>query len=190
MSYIEMYENYVDSLGKALQQIDRAQMEKFVKILYKACIEGRQIFMFGNGGSGATASHIACDLNKGCSYRKRKRFKVVCLNDNIPTMLAYANDVGYDDIFVEQLKNFMKPSDVVVGISGSGNSENVIRAIDYANKNDAVTVGLCGFSGGRLKERAKVAVHVEINDMQKVEDIHLILGHVAMQILSDERFDV
>lgn len=183
MPYTQRIERYISDLVGVLNGLDRVQIENVLKVLSEARSEGKNVFIFGNGGSGSTATHISCDLNKGCSHKKQKRFKVICLNDNIPVMLAYANDVGYDDIFVEQLKNFMKTEDVVIGISASGNSENVIRAIDYANQNRALTIGLCGFSGGRLKQKANVIMHVKVNDMQKTEDIHLILGHIIMQIL-------
>jgi len=137
--------------------------------------------LFGNGGSGSTASHFACDINKGVSYGHDKRFKVICLNDNIPTMLAYANDSSYDDIFIEQLKNFLSPGDVVFGISGSGNSENVMRAIEYGNSNGAKTLGFTGFEGGRLGKAAGLSINIASDDMQKIEDIHLILTHMIMQ---------
>lgn len=186
MSYRERINEYMTGLIQVLDEINRTQVEQFLKVLSEARSNDKNIFTFGNGGSGSTASHMSCDFNKGCSCKNKKRFKIICLNDNIPTMTAYANDVDYNDIFVEQLKNFMRSGDVVIGISGSGDSENVIRAIDYAGENGAVTVGLCGFSGGRLKKKADVVVHVKVNDMQKIEDIQLVLMHIAMQILREE----
>lgn len=183
MSHQQRIEGYKAGLAEVLKRLDAAQVERFIEALAEACRNGRTVFLFGNGGSGATASHMACDLNKGVSYGQATRFRVICLNDNLPTLMAYANDVSYDDIFVEPLKNFLQAGDVVVGISGSGNSENVIRAIDYANEKGALTVGLCGYSGGRLKEKAGLAVHVEVDDMQMAEDVHLVVGHMAMQSL-------
>jgi D-sedoheptulose 7-phosphate isomerase len=135
----------------------------------------------GNGGSASTASHLACDINKGCSIDREKKFKMICLNDSISTMLAYANDLSYEQIFVEQLRNFFDPGDVVIGISGSGNSANVLKAIEYANNNGGITVGLCGFSGGELYRIAQIALLVRVDDMQKVEDIHLVIAHMVMQ---------
>ena len=140
----------------------------------------------GNGGSAATASHWVCDFNKGCSINPNnnnssKRFKMICLNDNIATMLAYANDTSYDDIFVEQLRNYFSPGDVVIGISGSGNSNNVLKAINYTNENGGITIGLCGFNGGMLYSIAHVPILANIHDMQKVEDVHTIITHMAMQ---------
>ena len=102
-------------------------------------------------------------------------------------MLAYANDISYDEIFIEQLKNLMTAGDLVIGISGSGNSKNIIKAIEYANENGALTIGLTGFNGGELKKKASIVVHAEVNDMQKTEDIHLILNHITMQILEQEK---
>ena len=143
----------------------------------------KMIFIFGNGGSGATASHFAGDFNKGISYGLKKRFKVLCLNDNIPAMLALANDCTYDDIFVEQLKNFLSPGDVVIGISGSGNSKNVLKAISYANQKQATIIALTGFKGGQLKKITQFCLVVPIEDMEKTEDIHLILMHLIKQYL-------
>ena len=137
----------------------------------------------GNGGSGATASHFACDMNKEVSSGLDKRIQVICLNDNIPIISAYANDLSYDNIFTEQLKNFLKPNDVVIGISVSGNSRNVIKAIQYANDHSAITVGFTGFDGSQVAKIAKIPIVIAANDMQKVEDIHLILFHMIMQIL-------
>ena len=186
MQYKQKVFEYFVALENVLRNIQLDEVDTFLNVLSASRREGRQVFIFGNGGSGSTASHMTCDLNKGASLGKSRRFKVICLNDNVPTMTAYANDITYDDIFVEPLRNFLLPGDVVIGISGSGNSENVIRAIEYANEHEAVTVGLCGYSGGRLKEKARHSVHVNVNDMQKVEDVHLILGHLAMQILAGE----
>jgi D-sedoheptulose 7-phosphate isomerase len=176
--------DYKSRLIATLERLDDREVNAFIDALAQALSEERAIFIFGNGGSAATASHMTCDLNKGCSYGRDRRFKVICLNDNLPTMMAYANDVSYHDIFVEPLKNFLRPGDLVIGISGSGNSENVLRAIDYANANGALTVGLCGYSGGKLKQKAGIVVHVAVDDMQIAEDVHLVLGHMAMQALA------
>ncbi len=125
-----------------LGQVPLTNLEKVVEFLERAYQSENQIFVMGNGGSSSTASHFACDINKGTCGGEKKRFRVICPNDNVPTMLAYANDMSYDDVFVEQLKNFLKPDDVVVGISGSGNSKNVVKAIEYANANRATSVAL------------------------------------------------
>ncbi|GMU92959.1 MAG: phosphoheptose isomerase [Candidatus Hydrogenedentota bacterium] len=183
MSYIADVTAYLSGLAGVLANLDTGQIDRFLQLLDKAREEGRQIFIFGNGGSGANASHITGDLVKGASYGRDKRFKVICLNDNDAGVLAYANDVGYDDVFVEQLKNFIRPGDVVIGISGSGNSENILRAIDYANAVGAETVGFCGYPGGMLETHVKHVVHANVRDMQFAEDVHLIVGHIAMKAL-------
>jgi len=174
---------YLDDLQDTLRNIDLGNVERIVNAILTAYEKDRQIFIMGNGGSGSTASHFACDINKGVSFGLVKRFKVISLSDNIPTMLAYANDSSYDDIFVEQLKNFLNPGDVVIGISGSGNSINVIRAIQYANERGNDTIAFTGFDGGEIAKISKTSFVVPVNDMQKVEDGHLILAHVIMQIL-------
>lgn len=173
---------YFSELKRTIDILSIEKLEKVINLILRAYEEKRQIFIFGNGGSGSTASHFSCDMNKGVSYGLRKRFKVLCLNDNVPIILAYANDISYTDIFVEQLKNFINPKDLVIGISGSGNSKNVLKAIRYANKNGAKTIGLSGFDGGKLVKIAQVAFIAPINDMQKVEDIHLMICHIIMQI--------
>lgn len=182
-TYASGVRSYVEGLIAVLRRLDANQIDQFLRLLEDARNEGRQIFIFGNGGSGANASHITGDMIKGASYGRPKRFRMMCLNDNDAGMLAYANDVSYDDVFVEQLKNFVQPGDVVIGISVSGDSENVLRAIDYANEIGAVTVGFCGYPGGKLETRARHVVHANIHDMQYGEDVHLIVGHMAMRLL-------
>jgi D-sedoheptulose 7-phosphate isomerase len=175
--------NYLSQLQEALEAVSMDKFEVMVNLILDAYENGRLIFVMGNGGNGATASHFACDMNKGVCFDLEKRFKVLCLNDNVPTMLAYSNDVSYEDIFVEQIKNFIKPDDVAIGISGSGNSENVLRAIKYAKNKGAKTIGLAGFDGGKLSGLVDVAVVAKTSDMQKIEDTHLILTHMIMQIV-------
>lgn len=174
---------YAEGLEKSLNSVVADKFEEFVDLLESAAQDGRHVFVMGNGGSGATASHMACDLNKGVSLGLEKRLKVICLNDNMPTILAYANDVSYEAVFVEQLKNFLEPGDVVIGISGSGNSLNVLKAVRYANQVGAHTVGLTGFDGGKLAQEVQTSLWVNVNDMQKAEDVHMILFHVLMQVL-------
>jgi D-sedoheptulose 7-phosphate isomerase len=179
----QQFLDYTRGLKEALDLIPTDAAEKFLQLLESAYLDGRQVFLMGNGGSGASASHAAGDLNKGVSYGREKRFRVISLNDNLATLTAYANDVSYVDVFVEQLKNFLHPGDLVIAISGSGNSPNVLKAIEYANQQGAITVGLTGFGGGKLAGLAQVPVHIPVHDMQKVEDIHMMLFHVAMQVL-------
>jgi len=180
---------YIEHLKKILDAFPHDQFELLIEAFLDAYEKGKCIFVMGNGGSGSTASHWVCDVNKGCCLHLDKKFKMMSLNDNIATMLAYANDLSYDDIFVEQLKNFFAPGDTVVGISGSGNSENVLRAIEFANANNGTTVGLCGFSGGKLCQIAHIPILIPVDDMQKVEDIHMIVAHMSMQGLVQELGD-
>lgn len=177
------YLDYFQELENTLNKIDLDNLNKINELLYNALENGGQIFTMGNGGSGSTASHLVCDLNKGVSFNNSRKFRAICLNDNMPTLLAYANDVSYDYVFIEQLKNFMNEGDVVIGFSGSGNSENVLKAVEYANENGGVTVGFSGFDGGKLAKIANYSLIVPINDMQKCEDIHLILCHLIMQTM-------
>ena len=175
--------DYCAGLSKALEGVSRERFEEFIHLLESAYQNDRQVFFMGNGGSGSTASHFICDLNKGVSYGRQKRFRGISLNDNLATMTAYANDVAYEDVFVEQLKNFLESGDLVVAISGSGNSPNVLKAVDYANSHGAHTVGLCGFAGGKLAAAVRTPILAPVDDMQKAEDAHMILLHVAMQVL-------
>lgn len=183
--------SYIETLKTVLDAFPHAEFEQMMDEFFKAHRDGRRIFIMGNGGSASTASHWACDINKGCCKDGvPNRYRMICLNDNIATMLAYANDISYDDVFVEQLRNFFEPGDVVIAISGSGNSTNVLKAIQWANTNGGTTVGLCGYSGGKLKALARIPLHIAVNDMQQVEDLHLMIAHMCMQrILSSTQGD-
>ncbi len=184
MNYIDEISAYFEREKETLDAISKEDLNTLMNVLVDARESGKTIFIMGNGGSAATASHYVCDFNKGVSYGKEKMFKFICLNDNIPTMMAYANDLSYADVFVGPLKNFMQKGDVVIGISGSGNSENVVRAILYANENGGVSVGITGYSGGKVKQMCKYNVHVPVDDMQITEDLHIVLDHCMMKILS------
>lgn len=183
MDYSKDIAAYFDKLKNTLDVLNKEELNELMNVLVEAKNVGKQIFIMGNGGSAATASHYVCDFNKGISYGKDRKFKFICLNDNIPSLMAYGNDMSYDDIFVNPLKTYFKPGDLVIGISGSGNSENVVRAIQYANENDGITIGLTGYSGGKVKQLCKHSVHVPVDDMQITEDIHMILDHCMMKIL-------
>ena len=178
--------NYLKKKKEVMDKLDTGEINRFLNLLCEAREAGKQIFIMGNGGSAATASHFCNDFNKGASFefKDRKRFKFICLSDNVSTVTAYANDVSYDDAFVEQLKNFFDPGDIVIGISGSGNSQNVIKAVEYANANDGITVALTGYDGGKLRKIAMNTVHVNIDDMQIVEDLHMMVDHLSMKVIS------
>ena len=176
-------EAYIDRLKSTLDKISREEINGFLNLLVDALEAGRNVFTLGNGGSAATASHMAVDFNKGLSWGKARRFRFLCLSDNLPTLTAYANDVSYEDVFVEPLKNFLESGDLVIAISGSGNSRNVVKAVEYANAHGAVTVGLTGYDGGLLRKTARHGVHVPIRDMQVTEDLHMVLDHLAYSVL-------
>lgn len=183
MMSIEFSSAYLNNLKEVLDSFPHDRFREIVQALLSAYHDERQIFIMGNGGSGTTASHFVCDINKGSCFEFEKKFKVMCLNDNMPSVLAYANDLSYDSIFVEQLKNFLQPGDLVIGISGSGNSENVLRAVSYAKSKRGQTIGLSGFDGGKLAQLVDIPFVVSVNDMQKVEDVHMIVVHMMMQYL-------
>lgn len=179
----ELIDSYFEKIKTTLDNLDRKEIETFINVLLNARDNNKTVFIMGNGGSAATASHFVCDFGKGASYGREKRLKMICLNDNTPIMMAYANDVSYDDVFVEQLINLFQKGDVLVGISGSGNSKNVLKAIEFANANEGVTIGITGYNGGILKQIAKYSVNANIDDMQVSEDIHMILNHLCLKIL-------
>lgn len=183
-NYMEQIKKYLDMEQQVLKSLIPEEINDVMNVLEDARLNNRRIFICGNGGSASTASHFECDFNKGISYDQEVKYDFECLSDNVPMMMAIANDIGYDDIFVTPLKNKMKPNDVVIGISGSGNSENVCKALEYANEKGAVSVALVGYDGGRIKKMAKHSIHVNINNMQIVEDVHLIMDHLMMYILS------
>jgi D-sedoheptulose 7-phosphate isomerase len=178
--------DYISQLKDTLDSLNRNEIVELANVLENARFNGNRVFIFGNGGSGSTASHFACDINKGVSLGLEKRHRIIALTDNIPTILAYSNDISYDEVFVEQLKNFIEPGDIVIGISGSGNSKNVIKAIEYANEKKNITVGITGYGGGKLKEIASISVNANKNDMQISEDVHMILVHLMMKMLPKE----
>jgi D-sedoheptulose 7-phosphate isomerase len=177
---------YLQLLEHNLSALNILQINQIADVIQSAYDNGNTIFTMGNGGSGTTASHIVCDFNNGASAKLARKFKVMCLNDNVPSISAIANDISYDAIFKEQLKNFLRPGDVVIGLSASGNSKNIIRAIEYANKSGVTTIGFCGFDGGKLKKTAKYSIHIKVDDMKVVEDIHSIISHIIMKMLSAE----
>ena len=181
MSVKDFARRYLNGLTGLFDGFDVDCFERIVEQILDAYAAEKRIFVMGNGGSGATASHFTVDINKGCCFDLNKKFKMLCLNDNIPTLLALSNDVNYEAVFVEQLKNFFEPGDLVIGISGSGNSKNVLNAIQYANENGGQTIGLSGFFGGNLSKLAHISFIAQVDDMQKVGAMHLIILHMIMQ---------
>jgi D-sedoheptulose 7-phosphate isomerase len=174
---------YLSDLQNVLTKVDVAEIDAIANVLHAAYQQQKTILVMGNGGSGSTASHMVCDINKGTCLQAEKKFHMISLADCIPMILALGNDVGFESIFVEQVKMYAKPGDVVIGISGSGNSPNVLRAIEYAKQLGCVTIGVCGYGGGKLKSLVDHCFHVKVDDMQLVEDVHMILVHVLMRML-------
>jgi D-sedoheptulose 7-phosphate isomerase len=171
-------QKYRDELLKTIDAIDLGKVQQAIDIFIEARDRGRHIFVCGNGGSASTASHFVTDMVKGASYNADTRFRIMSLVDSIPTLTAYSNDVSYDCVFAEQLKNFAQPGDVVVAVSGSGNSPNVLRAVEYANSAECTTVALTGRDGGRLGPMAKLNIQVSHPHMGRIEDAHMIVLHM------------
>jgi D-sedoheptulose 7-phosphate isomerase len=181
MNTVNNYSAYFDRLKTTVDKLNIETIQKIVDLLLQCREDGNTMYIFGNGGSAANASHIAGDFLKGISYGMDKRFKVLCLNDNIAGTTAITNDLSYDEVFIEQLRTFMVKGDVVIGISGSGNSENVVKAISWARANGGKTIGMCGFKGGRLAQISEVVMYVPIEDMEITEDIHSMIFHCIKQ---------
>lgn len=184
--FTKEYLSKISNILKVMEEDLINKIDTLASLLLKARGQGNTIFIMGNGGSAATASHFAGDLSKGTIVEGFPRFKVMALTDNVPNMLAWANDISYDDIFVEQLRNLMEPEDVVIGISGSGNSVNVIKAIQYANEKGGVTIGFSGYDGGKLFKYAQESILVPSSYMQRVEDIHLFIEHLLTSLIREE----
>ena len=179
--------NYKTELLKAIDQIDLGRVEQAIEWFEEARQSGRQIFVCGNGGSASTASHFACDMVKGASYQRDKRFRLMALTDSLPTLTAYSNDVGYEVVFEEQLKNFARPGDLVMAISGSGNSPNVVRALEWANGLGCRTIALTGRDGGKLGRLAQLNILVGVPHMGRIEDAHMIVCHMIGYYFMEQR---
>lgn len=175
------YQKYCEELTTALQKLNMDDLDKIADVLWTAYKQDRRIYIIGNGGSAATASHYVCDFGKGAAVTGQKRMKVISLSDNMSHMTAISNDISYDEVFKEQLENLLEPQDVLLCISASGNSPNLIRAAEYANRIAAITIGILGFDGGKLKALTKQSLVVDNFNYGQVEDIHLLLGHVMSQ---------
>ena len=172
-------QQYIDAVKSTLDALEPKALDALVEAFHTTYEKGGNIYTMGNGGSGASASHAAGDFLKGASYGLDKRFKMICLNDNLPSMMAIANDIGWESIFVEPLKNFLSKDDLVIGISGSGNSKNVVNALEYANANGATTVAMSGFKGGKISEIATINVHASVMDMEVTEDVHMVIFNIV-----------
>ena len=178
--------SYKAAVLNAIETIDLEKVGQSIEILRRAREEGRHIFVCGNGGSASTASHFVCDMVKGASHGRPSRFRIMALTDSLPTLTAYSNDVGYECVFVEQLKNFAEPGDVVMAISGSGNSPNVLRAVEYGNAIGCRTIALTGRNGGELGRMAHLNLQVSHPHMGRIEDAHMIVTHMICYYFMDE----
>ncbi|GAB4475200.1 MAG: SIS domain-containing protein [Anaerolineae bacterium] len=178
--------HYLDELRQVLRGLPTGPLAEAVALLRQARLQGRTVFVFGNGGSAATASHMVCDLGKNTRRAGLPPVRIVGLNDNMPGFSAYANDEGYDSVFAEPLRALARPGDIVIAISGSGRSPNVIRAVQAARELGLTTVGLTGFAGGRLKDLVDVCIIVPSEDMQYIEDAHLVINHILTRALYEQ----
>lgn len=170
---------YFSQLAETITRVPLGEIQRVIDVIFEAYTQGRTLFMYGNGGSAALASHHACDIGKGTIVPNRRRLRVVSLTDNVPLITAWANDFGYERVFEEQLRNLAAPGDISFAISGSGNSPNVINALQYSRDLGAVTVGITGFSGGKMLRLCDVCVVVPSEDMQIIEDIHVSISHAV-----------
>jgi D-sedoheptulose 7-phosphate isomerase len=175
--------SYLDRLNREVSRLNQSDIQKWADLVFEAWKNGRFVFIIGNGGSGTTASHMAEDLGKSTlrpsdlNDESKQRLRVLSLTDNAGWLLAVGNDCGYDQIFVQQLMNYGSKGDLLLAISGSGNSPNILKAVDWANRHGLTTFGLTGYSGGKLKQMQQHGLHVELDDMGMVESIHLCVFH-------------
>jgi len=180
---LEFIQDYLTKLDATIRALPHEQIAGIIQAVRDARDRDAQVFVVGNGGSASTASHVAVDLGKGASNGADRRFRVHSLTDNVPWISALANDFCYEDIFVEQLKNFARPGDLLLAFSGSGNSENVLRAVRYANSIGCRTIGFAGFGGGKLRTEAQDCLVVDADHMGRVEDAHHIAQHLVVYYL-------
>ena len=182
MNYTNDIRDYLALEIEILKKLDVEQINAALNLLDETRQKKGRIYICGNGGSAATASHFQNDFNKGVSEYIDVPFRFHCLNDNVATLMAIANDIGYEEVFRFQLRNNLEENDVLVAISGSGNSHNVIRAVEYEKEHGCKIIGLTGFYGGKLKELSDISLHAPVNSMQVTEDIHMIFDHLMMSI--------
>jgi len=174
---------YFDNVVQVIANMPLATIDRIVSVLMQAYESSQMIYLFGNGGSAALASHFACDLGKGAANGSGKRFQVLAFTDNVPLMTAWANDAHFEDIFAEQLMNFVRPSDIAFAISGSGKSPNVLKALRVAHEAGAFTIGLTGFQGGDMKNLCDLCLVIPSDNMQIIEDLHLSVTHAVFTAL-------
>ena len=181
MSTVFSINNYIKSHIEVFSSIKISEINVAIEMIDSAFKNGKKIAVCGNGGSALTASHYITDWNKMINLVTGKKFMGICLSDNIGQVTAYANDLSYDDIYSEQIKNILDPGDLLIGISGSGNSENIVKAIKKANEIGIKTLSICGFDGGKIKDLANNSIWINSFDMQLCEDAHMAFGHIVMK---------
>jgi D-sedoheptulose 7-phosphate isomerase len=184
-SALNYAQEYKSKLVNALESLDLDAVSRAIEILAEARDNKRRIFVCGNGGSAASASHFVCDMVKGASFNRDSRFRIMALTDSVPIITAYSNDAGYECVFAEQLKNFAQPGDVFMAISSSGNSPNVLSAIAYANSIGCETIALTGRDGGKLGPMAKLQIRVAEPHMGRIEDGHMVVCHMICYYFMD-----
>lgn len=175
--------DYIGRVRTVLDSIAAENVEQIARLLLECHRNGRTIFVIGNGGSASTASHMGCDLSKATASAGRSRLRVVSLTDNMAWFSALANDIAYESVFVEQLRNLFQPGDVLLAISASGNSPNLVKAMEFARENGGRTIALVGFTGGKMKQLADASIHVTGSDYGPVEDGHLIINHLLTEYI-------
>lgn len=172
---------YINDIDNLLKNLNSSEILKVIQIINECYKNNRQIFIMGNGGSASTSSHFACDLGKGTIVKGKERLRVMSLNDNMALITAFSNDYGYEYIFSEQLKNLVNEKDLVIAISASGNSPNIIKGGEYAKEKKATVIGFTGFNGGKLKELSDICVHIDCDNYGQIEDIHMLLCHLISE---------
>lgn len=182
MDYRTQIKDYISLEIDILNSLDVDAIDAAMQLIMEAYSNKKRIYIFGNGGSSATASHFQNDFNKGISEYVDTKFNFVCLNDNIATLMAIANDIGFEEVFRFQLINKLEEGDLIIAISGSGNSSNVINAVEYAKEQGNKIIGMTGYDGGKLKQLSDVSLHVDVMSMQVTEDVHMIFDHLIMSI--------
>lgn len=185
---MEYLQNYISTLQQTMDRLPQAAIADAIHALQRARMQGSQIFIMGNGGSASTASHFVCDLAKNTRFDGLPHFRAIGLADNIEIFSAYANDEGYENVFSQQLFNLIRPGDIVIAISASGNSKNVIKAVEDAKNHGAMTIGFTGFDGGQLGQLVDLHIHVDSTVIEHVEDIHLMLEHMIVRTIKDQPF--
>lgn len=189
-NYEKEIKEYYRVLSETMNKLDYKEISEAMNALVECYENGGTVYVFGNGGSSATASHMVCDFNKGVSLKKSKKFNFICLSDNTPILTALANDLSYEDVFAYQIEKILNPNDLVLAISGSGNSKNIIKAIDVAKRQGVKIIGMTGYDGGKLYQMSDYHLHAPINDMMKAEDIHMSFDHMMCTILLNVLEDI